>query len=56
MGDARIFSVESLNVDASDNGIDVEKLRGSRYKELTDQLMHLDSAIIDVGASNVEEF
>lgn len=56
MGDAPIFSVESLNVDASDNGIDVEKLRGSRYKELIDQLMHLDSAIIDVGASNVEEF
>ena len=56
MGDAPIFSVESLNVDASDNGLDVEKLRGSRYKELTDQLMHLDSAIIDVGASNVEEF
>lgn len=56
MADAPIFSVESLNIDASSDGIDVEKLRGSRYKELTDQLMSLDSAIIDVGASNVEEF
>ncbi len=56
MADAPIFSVESLNVDAAADGIDVEKLRGSRYKELTDQLMNLDSAIIDVGASNVEEF
>ncbi len=56
MADAPIFSVESLNIDASSDGIDVEKLRGSRYKELTDQLMNLDSAIIDVGASNVEEF
>lgn len=56
MADAPIFSVESLNVDASADGIDVEKMRGSKYKELTDQLMTLDSAIIDVGASNVEEF
>ena len=56
MPDAPIFSVESLNVDASADGIDVEKIRGSKYKELIDQLMNLDSAIIDVGASNVEEF
>jgi len=56
MAGAPIFSVESLNIDASTEGIDVEKMRGSKYKELTDQLMNLDSAIIDVGASNVEEF
>ena len=49
MADAPIFSVESLNIDASADGIDVEKIRGSKYKELTDQLMNLDSAIIDVG-------
>ena len=55
MAEAPIFSVESLNIDASTDGIDVEKMR-SKYKELTDQLMNLDSAIIDVGASNVEEF
>lgn len=56
MGDAPIFSVESLNLDASADGIEVEKLRGKKFGELQGQLMRLDSAIIDVGASNVEEF
>lgn len=56
MRNAPIFSVESLNVDASAGGIEVEKMRGKKYGELQDQLMTLDTAIIDVGASNVEEF
>ena len=56
MDDAPIYSIESLNVDASGNGLDVEKLRGQKFGELQDQLMNLDSAIVDVGASNVEEF
>jgi MinD-like ATPase involved in chromosome partitioning or flagellar assembly len=56
MGDARVFSIESLNVDASKDGIDVEKLKGKQFRELTDELMLLDNAIIDVGASNIEDF
>lgn len=56
MGDAQIFSVESLNVDASADGLEVEKMRGKKFGDLQEQLMMLDSAIIDVGASNVEEF
>lgn len=56
MGDAPIYSVESLNVDASADGIEVEKLRGKRFGDLQAQLLELDSAIVDVGASNVEEF
>lgn len=56
MGDAPIFSVESLNVDASADGLEVEKLRGKKFGELQDQLMKLDAAIVDVGASNVEDF
>ena len=56
MSNAPIFSVESLNVDASADGLEVEKMRGKKYGELQDQLMTLDTAIIDVGASNVEEF
>ncbi len=56
MGDAPIFSIESLNVDASADGLDVEKMRGKRFGDLQEQLMLLDNAIIDVGASNVEEF
>jgi hypothetical protein len=56
MGDAPIFSIESLNMDASADGVDVEKMRGRKFGELQEQLMLLDAAIIDVGASNVEEF
>lgn len=56
MTDAPIFSVESLNIDASADGIEVEKLRGKKFGELQDQLMRLDAAIVDVGASNVEDF
>lgn len=53
---ASLFAVESLNSDggASDQG--VEKMRGRHYGALQEQLMLLDTAIIDVGASNVEEF
>lgn len=56
MGDAQIFSVESLNVDATSDGLEVERMKGKRFGDLVEQLMQLDDAIIDVGASNVEEF
>lgn len=56
MGDAPIFSIESLNIDGSADGLDVEKLRGRNFGLLQEQLMTLDAAIVDVGASNVEDF
>ncbi len=56
MGDAPIFSIESLNVDGSADGLEVEKMRGKKYGDLVEELMLLDDAIVDVGASNVEEF
>lgn len=56
MADAAIFSVESLNIDAAASGVEVERMRGRKYGLLTEQMMQLDSAIIDVGASNVDEF
>lgn len=56
MGDAKIFSIESLNVDASADGHTVEKMKGKRFGELQDQLMQTEHAIVDVGASNVEDF
>jgi hypothetical protein len=56
MGDPRIFSVESLNIDSSDEGVDVERIRGSRFVDLVDEVMREDSAIVDVGASNAEAF
>nr|AGH89244.1 StbB: putative plasmid stable inheritance protein [uncultured bacterium] len=56
MNDAPIYSVESLNVDATSDGLEVEKMKGKRFGDLVEQLMQSDEAIIDVGASNVEEF
>lgn len=56
MADAQIFSIESINQGADADGLDVEKMKGKKYGELIDELMPLDSAIIDIGASNVEDF
>jgi hypothetical protein len=56
MAEAQVFSVESLNLDAAASGVDVERLRGRKFGSLNNQVMLLDSAIVDVGASNVEDF
>lgn len=56
MADARVFSVESLNVDAAHDGLEVEKMKGKQFGQLQEELMVLDNAIVDVGASNVEDF
>jgi hypothetical protein len=53
---AALFSVESLNSDGHVSRQGVEKMRGRDYGALQEQLMLLDAAIVDVGASNVEEF
>jgi hypothetical protein len=49
---AHVIAVESINSDDCDAGA----LRGSDFGELQDQLMTMDSAVVDVGASNVEDF
>lgn len=56
MGDAKIFSVETLNIDAAADGLEVEKMKGKQFGDLQEELMTLDDAIVDVGASNVESF
>jgi hypothetical protein len=56
MADAPIFSIESLNIDASAEGLDVEKMKGKRFGYLQEKLMMIDHASVDVGASNVEDF
>jgi len=53
MGNAPIFSIESINAGADADGLEVEKMKGKKFGELVDEIMPLDSAIIDVGASNV---
>lgn len=56
MGNAPIFSIESINAGADADGLEVEKMKGKKFGELVDELMPIDSAIVDVGASNVEDF
>ena len=56
MDGAPIYAIESINETAENLGLDVEKLRGNKFRELFKRLMLEDHAIIDVGASNVEDF
>jgi hypothetical protein len=52
----RIFSYDTVNIDASADGVDVEKVKGKHFRSMLEELMQVDNAIIDVGAANVEEF
>lgn len=56
MGNAPIFAVETINETAAGLGIDVEQIKGDKFRELFRKLFLLDDAIIDVGASNIEDF
>ena len=56
MSGAPIYAIASINETAETLGLDVEKLRGNKFRELFKKLMLEDQAIIDVGASNVEDF
>lgn len=49
------FRVETINAGAGGNS-EAENLKGKDFGGLQEELMLLDSAIVDVGASNVEEF
>lgn len=52
-----LFSVENLNSGIEDFGIEeAETLKGKRFGELSDSILLADAAIVDVGASNVEDF
>lgn len=56
MPNASIYSIESINQAADALGLDVEKLRGDKFRELFNKLILDEDAIVDVGASNVEDF
>ena len=49
---SEIIAVESINSDGTND----EKIKGKRFTEIMDKVMMHDNAIIDVGASNVEDF
>jgi hypothetical protein len=47
-----VIAVESINADGTED----EVVRGKHFAELLESLATLDDAVIDVGASNVEDF
>lgn len=53
---ARIFSIESSNVDAGADGVEVERMLGKQYDRLMSEMFLEDAAIVDVGASNISDF
>jgi len=55
MGGVR-FAVETINAGASDDAAEIERLKGRQFGELSEILMTEDNAVVDVGASNVEDF
>ena len=50
--DAEVIAIESINSD----GMETAALRGNQFDELQDQLMTLRNAVVDIGASNAEDF
>ena len=56
MNGSPIFAVESTNETAADLGLDIDQMRGEHFGRLFRDLLTLDDAIIDVGASNIEDF
>jgi len=56
MNGAPIFAVETTNETAQDLGLDIDQLRGEQFGKLFRDLLTLDDAIVDVGASNIEDF
>ena len=56
MPDAPLLAIESTNESAASLGVDVDQIRGERFREIVTRLARLDDAIIDVGASNIEDF
>lgn len=52
MNDAKILAIESINSDGSTE----EAMRGKQFGELQIMLQTMDDVVIDIGASNVEDF
>ena len=56
MPGAKILAVETINAAGGDLGVDVEKLRGEQFSRIYAELAAADDLILDVGASNIEDF
>lgn len=52
MNDAKVLTIETINSDGSNE----DAMRGKQFGELQVLLQMMDDAVIDIGASNVEDF
>ena len=50
------FAIETINAGASDTATEIERMKGRQFGELQEWLMVETNAVVDVGASNVEDF
>ena len=53
---ATVLSIESVNADASLDGVEVERILAHRFATLHDRMQTDGNVIVDVGASSVEDF
>lgn len=51
LNNPEVFSIETINSDGHG-----EQLKGREYVNLQEYMMTIDNAVVDVGASNVEDF
>ena len=56
MGSAPIIAVESINETAAGMGVAVEQMKGDKFRELFQRMVVTEDLIVDVGASNIEDF
>ncbi|MEW4339618.1 StbB family protein [Chromobacterium vaccinii] len=56
MQGAKAFAVETINAGSADETAEIERMKGKEFGFLQEELMMIDDAIVDIGASNVEEF
>jgi hypothetical protein len=56
MGGASIIAVESINETAAGMGVAVEQMKGDKFRELFQRMVVTEDLIVDVGASNIEDF
>jgi len=52
LSNAQLIAVESINSDGSND----EAIRGKQFGQLQEALALMDDAVVDIGASNVEDF
>lgn len=52
MNDATVIPVETINSDGTED----ETIKGRQFGELQEALALMDDAVVDIGASNVEDF